>query len=31
MCSKNYDYQTEIKKEATATQTLFYFSETFFI
>ena len=26
---KNYDYCTEIKKEATATQTLFYFSETF--
>ena len=30
MCPKNYDYCTEIKKEATATQTLFYLSETFF-
>ena len=30
MHPKSYDYCTEIKKEATATQTLFYFSETFF-
>ena len=30
LCPKNYDYCTEIKKEATATQTLFYLSETFF-
>ena len=30
MRPKNYDYCTEIKKEATATQTLFYLSETFF-
>ena len=27
---KNYDHCIEIKKEATATQTLFYLSETFF-
>ena len=30
MHPKSYDYCTEIKKEATATQTLFYFSETIF-
>ena len=30
MRPKSYDYCTKTKKEATATQTLFYFSKTFF-
>ena len=29
MRPKSYDYCTKTKKEATATQTLFYFSKTF--
>ena len=30
MRPKSYDYCTKTKKEATATQTLFYLGETFF-